>query len=166
PLVEGDALLDCVDLVVCAQCWHLAGGTSAAQTALAADGGRMEPLLVFDPAFEELLAAANEYDQLHAVDRFLVEQGIRWAVLRYIAVPARCDLVRWVLERTPLAHTRTADSPDVWIEAVEMRMREQTGPGLEFRYNAKRRRWWRVCNVLRCCSDRGRRPLTKVAQEE
>ncbi|MFC0431098.1 hypothetical protein [Kutzneria buriramensis] len=164
PLVDGDALFDCADLVVCDQCWHLAGGADAVQTALAGDDGPMEPLLVFDPAFEQLLVAADEYDQLHPIDRFLVESGIRWSVLRYITVPARCDLVRWVLERVPPAHTRPTDSPAVWIEAVEARIREQTGD--EFKYNAKRRRWWRIANVLRCCSDRGRRPLTWVAQEE
>lgn len=164
PQVSGDALLDCAELVVCDQCWHTAGGTDAVQARL--DGDQLAPVLEFPPEVEALLAGADEYDLLHPVDRFLVESGIRWAVLRHIAVPARCDLVRWVLERTPPECTRTADSPDVWIEAVEARIREQTGPGQEFRYNAKRRRWWRVCNVLRCRSNRRRRPLTWRSQQK
>lgn len=116
------------------------------------------------PEFEALLAEAGEYDQRHPIDRCLIEAGVRWETLRHIAVPARCDLVRWVLERVPPVSTRVAVSPDAWIEAVAARIEQQTGT--EFKYNSKRRRWWRIANVLRCCSDWQRRPLTWVSQEE
>ncbi|GAB3161870.1 hypothetical protein GCM10027258_79700 [Amycolatopsis stemonae] len=167
PLVPGDGLLDCAELIVCDQCWHLAGGTAAVHAKVAAtESGQLEPILVFDPAIEAVLAAADEYDQLHPIDRLLVESGVRWAVLRHIAVPARMRLAGEILRRSAPECTRVADSADVWLGAVEDRIRQQSGPGQEFRYNAKRRRWWRICNVLRCCSDQGRRPLTWVTQEE
>ncbi|WP_410570530.1 hypothetical protein [Amycolatopsis sp. cmx-4-61] len=167
PLVPGDGLLDCVELIVCDQCWHLAGGTAAIHTRAAANAdGQLKPILVFDPAIEAVLAAADEYDQLHPIDRLLVESGVRWATLRHIAVPARMRLAAEILRRAAPEYTRVADSADVWLGAVEDRIRQQSGSGQEFRYNAKRRRWWRICNVLRCCSDQGRRPLTWVTQSE
>jgi hypothetical protein len=151
---------------VCDQCWQLAGGCGAVQTNLDSANGEMTPLLVLDPAVEALLAGADEYDLLHPIDRLLVESGIRWVLLRHIAVPARMHLAGHVLTRTAPEHTRAADSPELWIDAVEARIRTQSGTGLEFRYAAKRRRWWRICHVLRCCADRRRRPLTWVSQEE
>lgn len=38
--------------------------------------------------------------------------------------------------------------------------------GDQFVYNAKRRRWWRICHILRCCADRDTRPITWVTQDE
>jgi hypothetical protein len=168
PALIGDGLIDSAELVVCDQCWQLAGGTAAVRAKLtdadAEAGERLEPLLMFDPAVEALLASANEYELLHPVDRLLVESGIRWVVLRHIAVPARIELARRALDRSAPRHTRAADSPEQWIEAVEARIREQTGT--EFKYNAKRRRWWQISSVFRHCADRDRRPLTWVTQEE
>lgn len=168
PSVEGEALWDCAELVVCDQCWHLAGGTAAITTRLT--GEAMEPAIVFDPAVEALLAGAAEYDELHPIDRLLVESGVRWAVLRHIAVPARMQLAGQVLRRPAPEATRSADSARVWLDAVEDRIRAQTGAsasaGAGFVYNAKRRRWWRIANLLACAADRDTRPLTWVTQEE
>lgn len=182
PSVQGQALWECAKLVVCDQCWHLAGGTAAITTRLAGEtgeagtaGGAMEPALVFDPAVEALLVAAAEYDELHPIDRLLVESGVRWAVLRHIAVPARMQLAGQVLRRPAPEATRSADSARVWLDAVEDRIRAQTatataagaGAGAgTFVYNAKRRRWWRIANLLACASDHNRRPLTWLTQEE
>jgi hypothetical protein len=167
PRPAGDGLIASAELIVCDRCWHTSGGVDAVQAALDEDG-ELVLTLEGSPEFEALLAAVDAYDHRHPIDRFLIEAGIRWEKLRQIAVPARCDLVRWVLERVPPADTRLAVSPDAWIEAVAARIEAQTGT--EFRYNAKRRRWWRIANVLRCCSDdpsRGQcRPLTWVSQEE
>jgi hypothetical protein len=175
-VTEG-ALIDCADLVVCDQCWHVAGGTAAITTRLA--GAAMEPALVFDPAVDALLSAAAEYDQLHPIDRLLVESGVRWQVLRHIAVPARMQLAGQVLRRPAPDATRSADSARVWLDVVEDRIRAQTiapssaagagssaGAGAGFVYNAKRRRWWRIANLLACAADRDTRPLTWVTQEE
>ncbi len=172
------ALLDCDELIVCDQCWHLAGNTSAVTARLI--NAPTEPALVFDRTVEALLLAANDYDLLHPLDRFLVESGVRWAVLRHIAVPARMQLAAWIAQRCPPEATRPADSPDVWLDEVETRIRAQTRPGQtrasaaapgsptgsEFVYNAKRRRWWRICHILRSCADRDTRPLTWVTQDE
>lgn len=167
PLVIGQALLGCDELDVCDQCWHLAGGAVAIRAQLVRHnqlGEQLTPLLVFDPQVETLFAAASDYDALHPSDRLLVESGIRWIVLRHIAVPARIELARRVLERVAPRHTRAATSPQEWIEAVEARIREQTGT--EFKYNPKRRRWWQISSVFRHCADQNRRPLTWVTQEE
>lgn len=175
------ALLDCTELVVCDQCWHLAGNTSGVTARLTHHPAA--PALVFDPAVEALLLAAHDYDLLHPLDRFIVESGVRWAVLRHIAVPARMQLAAWIAQRCPPEATRPADSPSAWLDAVEHRIRAQTRPdhtraaagtgpaaanpsGTQFVYNAKRRRWWRICHILRCCADRDTRPLTWVTQEE
>ncbi|WP_346057000.1 hypothetical protein [Amycolatopsis dongchuanensis] len=167
PQAPGDGLIPANELVVCDRCWLTAGGDDAVQAALD-DDGQLRLSLEGSAEFEALLAEAEEYDQRHPIDRCLIEAGIRWDTLRLIAVPARCDLVRWVLERVPPTHTRVADSLDAWIEAVAARIEQQTGT--EFKYNPKRRRWWRIANVLRCCSDdpsyRQRRPLTWISQEE
>ena len=171
-------LLDCTALVVCDQCWHLAGNTNTVTARLT--HSPTEPALQFDPAIEALLLAANDYDQLHPLDRLIVESGVRWAVLRHIAVPARMQLAAWIAQRHPPEATRRADSPGAWLDAVEDRIRAQTRadhtragagtsptpPGDQFVYNAKRRRWWRICHILRCCADRDTRPLTWVTQEE
>jgi hypothetical protein len=92
--VTGAALWDCAELVVCDQCWHLAGGTAAIASRLVDDGEAAdpEPALLFDPVVEAVLASAAEYDELHPIDRLLVESGVRWEVLRHIAVPARMQL--------------------------------------------------------------------------
>jgi biotin operon repressor len=177
PRIPGDAaggaLIDCAELVVCDQCWHVAGGTAAITTRLA--GAGMEPALVFDPAVDALLQAAAEYDQLHPIDRLLVESGVRWSVLRHIAVPARMQLAGEVLRRTAPDATRSADSGRVWLDVVEARIRAQTVAsragssamgGAGFTYNAKRRRWWRIAHLLACAADRDARPLTWVTQEE
>lgn len=167
PLIVGEGLLGCDALVVCDQCWHLAGGTAAVRATFATHaerGEQLRPLLVFDPAVDALFARADGPDTLHPCDRLLVESGIRWIVLRHIAVPARIELARRVLDRSAPRHTRAADSPEQWIEAVEARIRAQTGS--EFKYNAKRRRWWQISSVFRHCADRSRRPLTWVTQEE
>lgn len=174
-------LLDCAELVVCDQCWHLAGNTSGVTTRLTSDP--TAPALMFAPDVEALLLCAHEYDQLHPLDRLIVESGVRWAVLRHIAVPARMQLAAWIAQRCPPEATRPADSPGVWLDAVEERIRAQTRPdharasaattaasnnptGDQFVYNAKRRRWWRICHILRCCADRDTRPLTWVTQDE
>ena len=177
----GDALLACAELVVCDQCWHLAGGARAVQAKLVdptgenntGGGGGVQPLLVLDPAVEELLAGADDYDLLHPIDRLLVESGVRWVVLRHIAVPARMELARWVLERAAPERTRSAISAEVWLVEVEQRIRAQTrvqapagAGGGEFVYRGKQRRWWRIANVLRRCCDRDGRPLTWVTQDE
>lgn len=84
-----DGLFDSAELVVCDQCWQLAGAATAVRAKLAdigGDGERLEPLLVFDPAVETLLAGPEKHDLLHPVDRLLVESGVRWMALRHIAV--------------------------------------------------------------------------------
>lgn len=168
--MTGSALWDCAELVVCDQCWHLAGGTAAIASRLVDHGEAVEPALVFDPVVEAVLASAAEYDELHPIDRLLVESGVRWEVLRHIAVPARMQLASAVLHRPAPDATRSADSARVWLDQVEARIRAQTGPGatagVGFVYNAKRRRWWRIANLLACAADRDRRPLTWVTQEE
>lgn len=163
PQVPGDGLLLGNELVVCERCWLTAGGADSVHAEFDEDG-QLTLTVNGGPEFEVLIAAADEYDQRHPIDRCLIEAGIRWETLRHIAVPARCDLVRWVLERAPLPYTRLAISPDAWIDAVTACIEQQTGT--EFKYNAKRKRWWRIANVLRCCSDWQRRPLTWVSQEE
>lgn len=151
----------------------MAGGTEAIITRLG--GAELVPALVFDPAVDALLAAAAEYDLLHPIDRLLVESGVRWAVLRHIAVPARMQLAGEVMRRPAPAATRSADSARVWLDAVEARIRAQTGAGragssvegrARFVYNAKRQRWWRIANLFACAADRDTRPLTWITQEE
>lgn len=170
--MTGAALWDCAELVVCDQCWHLAGGTAAIASRLVDDGEAADPdpALLFDPVVEAVLASAAEYDELHPIDRLLVESGVRWEVLRHIAVPARMQLAGAVLRRPAPEATRSADSARVWLDQVEARIRAQTGPsaaaGVGFVYNAKRRRWWRIANLLACAADRDTRPLTWVTQEE
>lgn len=171
PQPTGDGLIVATELRVCDRCWHTAGGEAAVQAVLDETGEFVLTLHGSD-AFETWIAAAaaasaaQAYDRRHPIERLLLESGIRWAVLRYIATPARCDLVRLILERVPPAHTRASASPDAWVDTVEEHIEYETGPGREFRYTAKRRRWLRIVHVLRCCSDTGRRPLTWVAQEE
>lgn len=165
PQTAGDGLLPVNQLVVCDRCWHAAGGEDAVVTTIDEDG-HLTVDLEGSAEFEALVAAVEEYDARHPIDRLLIEAGIRWETLRWIAVPARCDLVRYVLERVPPRYSRLALSPDAWMEAVAAHIEQQTGPGQEFRYNPKRRRWWRIANVLRCCSDWQGRPLTWVSQEE
>ncbi|MGH3587786.1 MAG: hypothetical protein ACRDQ0_15840, partial [Pseudonocardia sp.] len=173
PLLGGDTLLGCEEplgfgeFVVCDQCWRLAGGRSAVVAALLGHAERDRspgPPLRFAPDIEALFARARHQDLLHPVDRLLVDSGIRWVVLRHIAVPARIDLAHRVLQRRPLRDTRAADSPDLWMEAVEARIRERSGT--EFVYAAKRRRWWLISSVFRHCADRSGRPLAWVTQEE
>ncbi|MFI5614703.1 hypothetical protein [Amycolatopsis sp. NPDC051903] len=167
PQTPGDSLIQSNELVVCDRCWFAAGGEDAVLAELGQHG---ELVLTLDGGaeFEALLAESAEYDRRHPIDRCLIEAGIRWETLRQIAVPARCDLVRWVLERVPPAHTRVAVVPGDWLDAVTERIRQQTGT--EFKYNAKRRRWWRIANELCCCSEdpsrRQRRPLTWKSQEK
>ena len=104
------ALLGCPSLVVCDPCWHLAGGrrgvaarvldvdeASAATDAATA----VAPVLVFDPAVAALLEDAGRYDELHPIDRILVESGVRWALVRRIVVPSRMKLAGDVLCRVP-----------------------------------------------------------------
>ena len=167
PRPAGDGLIASAELIVCDRCWHTAGGVDAVAAALDEDG-RLVLTLEGASEFEAMLAAADAYDQRHPIDRFLIESGIRWETLRQIAVPARCDLVRWALDRVPPADTRSAVCLDGWGEVVAARIEAQTGT--EFRYKPKRRRWSRIANVLRCCADDPSRdklrPLTWVSQEE
>ncbi len=174
PEGAGEALLGCVELVACDQCWHLAGGSAGVAARLvdagveggvgveggAVGGPVLEPMLVFDPVVEALLEAAQDYDLLHPIDRLLVESGIRWPVLRHIAVPARMQLAGRVLRSPAPAGTRSADSARCWLDAVETALRAQPG------YMSRRRRWWRVALQLACAADRDRRPLTWMTQEE
>lgn len=163
PQTLGDGLLPVNELIVCDRCWRAAGGEYAVVTTIDEDG-HLTVELAGSAEFEALVAAVEEYDARHPIDRCLIEAGIRWETLRWIAVPARCDLVRYVLERVPPRYSRLALSPDAWMEAVTAHIEAQTGT--EFKYNPKRRRWWRIANVLRCCSDWQGRPLTWVSQEE
>ena len=157
-------LWDCAGLVVCDQCWHLAGGAAAIAARVDAAGGAVVPVLVMDPEIDAVLVAAAEHDLLHPLDRLLVASGVRWQVLRHIAVPARMQLAGQVARSDPPARTRPATSPRCWLDEVEARIRAQTG--VTFRYNSKRRRWWRVANCLAAAAARERRPLTWIAQEE
>lgn len=158
-------LLECIDLVVCDQCWHLAGGTAGVVARLDAAGDALAPLLVLPPDVETLLAGAADYDALHPLDRLLVSSGVRWAVLRHIAVPARMTLAGSVLRRDAPGGTRTADSARLWLDHVEARIRAQSGGG-GFVYTARKRRWWRIAHQLACAAAWERRPLTWMAQEE
>lgn len=148
---------------MCDRCWHAAGGEDAVVTTID-EHGHLTVTLEGSPEFEQLVAEVELYDRRHPVDRCLIENGVRWETLRHIAVPARCDLVRCVLEREAPAHTRLASGPDAWFEAVEARVDEQTG--IEFKYRPKVRRWLAVANVFRWCADWTGRPLTWVSQEE
>jgi hypothetical protein len=79
------------------------------------------------------------------------------------------QLAGQVLRRPAPEATRSADSARVWLDAVEARIRTQTGASAStgaFVYNAKRRRWWRIANLLACAADHNRRPLTWITQEE
>lgn len=169
PAVEPDSaqdgLLRCLDLVVCDQCWHLAGGSAGIAARLDTAGDALEPLLVLPPDVETLLAGAAEYDVLHPLDRLLVDSGVRWAVLRHIAVPARMTLAGWVLRSAAPDGTRTADSARLWLDQVEARIRAQSGDG-GFVYTTRKRRWWRIAHQLACAAAWERRPLTWMAQEE
>lgn len=124
----------------------------------------LETGLEFPPAVQRLLAAADEYDLLHPIDRLLVSSGVRWAVLRHIAVPARMRLAARILERTAAAHTAAAPSALVWLDAVDERIAEQSGT--EFRYRCKKRSWRAIAAALSSCADREGRPLTWVTQDE
>lgn len=158
-------LLECLDLVVCDQCWHLAGGTAGVAARLDAAGDTLTPLLVLPPDVEALLAGAADYDALHPLDRLLVSSGVRWAVLRHIAVPARMTLAGWVLRSDAPGGTQTADSARLWLDHVEARIRAQSGGG-GFVYTARKRRWWRIAHQLACAAAWERRPLTWMPQEE
>lgn len=151
------------ELTVCDRCWRAAGGEDAVVTTIDHDG-HLTVELEGSAEFEALVAAVEDYDARHPIDRCLIEAGIRWETLRWIAVPARCDLVRYVLERVPPRYSRLAASPEAWMDAVTRHIEAQTGT--EFKYNSKRRRWWRIARVLGCCSDWQGRPLTWVSQEE
>jgi hypothetical protein len=173
--------VNCTELVLCDQCWHLAGGSRTISARLRGappdNGGDevydaragLEPVVVFPPVVEALLAGMDAHDVLHPIDRLLVESGVRWAVLRHIAVPARMQLAGLVLCSAPAEGTRAADSAGCWLAEVEARIRAQSGgrgSGAEFIYAAKRRRWWRVARVFAAAADRDRRPLTWRAQDD
>lgn len=163
PQTLGDGLLPVNELVVCDRCWRAAGGEDAVVTTID-EHGHLTVDLEGSAEFEALVAEVEEYDARHPIDRCLIENGIRWTTLRHIAVPARCDLVRCVLERIPPRYTRLAICPDAWFEAVEARVEEQDGT--EFKYRSKAERWLAVANVFRCCADWPGRPLTWGSQEE
>jgi hypothetical protein len=154
--------LDGEPLVLCDQCWRLAGGAAAIERKLAAGDG--QPLVVLDPAAEALIAGGVEYDNLHPLDRVLVEAGVRWTVLRHVIPAARIDLAVEIASRTPPEQTKPTECGDLWLGAVEARIRLRTGA--EFRYNCKRRRYWHIARVYRVCMDRIGRPLTWISQKE
>lgn len=158
-------LWGCGELVVCDQCWHLAGGTAGVAARLDAAGDALEPVLVLPPEVEALLAEAADFDLLHPLDRVLVNSGVRWAVLRHIAVPARMTLAGWVIRSAAPDGSRSADSARLWLDAVEARIRAQSG-GAGFVYTARKRRWWRIAHQLACAAAWERRPLTWMAQED
>ena len=158
-------LWGCGELVVCDQCWHLAGGTAGVAARLDAAGDALEPVLVLAPEIEALLAEAADFDLLHPLDRLLVDSGVRWAVLRHIAVPARMTLAGWVMRSVAPDGSRSADSARLWLDEVEARIRGQ-GSGAGFVYTARKRRWWRIAHQLACAAAWERRPLTWMAQED
>lgn len=158
-------LWGCAELIVCDQCWHLAGGATGVRTRLDVVDGAVEPLLVLPPDVEAVLAGAADHDLLHPLDRLLTDSGVRWAVLRHIAVPARMTLAGWVLRSTPPDRTRPAESARLWLDEVEDRVRAQSGTG-GFVHTARKNRWWRVAHQLACAAARERRPLTWMAQED
>jgi len=158
-------LWGCGELVVCDQCWHLAGGTAGVAARLDAAGDALEPVLVLAPEIEALLAEAADFDLLHPLDRLLVDSGVRWAVLRHIAVPARMTLAGWVMRSVAPDGSRSADSARLWLDEVEARIRGQSS-GAGFVYTARKRRWWRIAHQLACAAAWERRPLTWMAQED
>lgn len=173
-----EPLVEVPELVVCDQCWQLAGGTARVLDRLVAsarddrsparnDGvaeDRSTPALVFAPAIDQLLAEADHHDLLHPIDRLLVSAGVRWRVLRHIAVPARAQLAADVLDRTPPPSTCSAESAALWLAAVDERI--AAAAGVEFRYGCKRIRWRAIAGALSSCVDRDRRPLAWVTQAE
>ena len=171
-------LLACPPLVVCDPCWHLAGGRRGVadrlldvdEASASDDAAALAPVLVFDPAVAALLEAAGRYDELHPIDRLLVESGVRWALVRRIVVPSRMKLAGDVLCRVPPADTRPADSPDVWLDAVKERIDAQTGSrggkSATFKYRPKRKRWAAVAKLFATAAHRDRRPLTWLTQDE
>jgi hypothetical protein len=154
------ALVNNEELFVCDLCWHLAGGAEAVAAKLA--GEQAQPLLEFDPAAEALILSINEHDALHPLDRLLTLSGVRWSVLRRIVPAARVALAGKVLTRVAPSTTRPAQSTTLWMDAVEHGIRTST----EFRYAAKRRRWWRIARIFAICADHNGRPLTWISQEE
>jgi hypothetical protein len=149
-------------LVVCDQCWRLAGGAAAVQQRLAAGAGT--PALALEPAAASLLEHGQAVDELHPVDRILVDSGVRWAVLRQVVPAARVDLALTVAARTAPEQSKRADSPEGWLGAVEDRIRATSGT--EFRYRCKQRRYWYIARVFAQVANRTGRPLSWISQEE
>jgi hypothetical protein len=111
---------------------------------------------------EALLGGQALDDERHPIDQYLVECGVRWCVLRYVAPPARVDLALQISARTAPDHTRSAISAQVWVDAVDERIRRSR----DFRYESKRRRWLQIAQRYADASDRDRRPLTWLAQDD
>lgn len=160
-------LIERAPLLVCDQCWHLAGGQRVVERRLAARSG--EHTLQFEPQVQALLDDVTGYDQLHPIDRVLVESGVRWSKVRRIVIPARIQLAGDVLRRRPPPDTAAAATPTTWLDAVTERILAQstsTAAGGRFVYRSKRRRWWQICKVFGAAADRERRPLTWITQAE
>ncbi len=167
------ALLECAELVVCDQCWYFQGRASLDAEVVDVDGADAIALQwTFPPQVSAALAAVDRYDALHPLDRRLVESGVRWSVLRHVALPARMKLAGEVLCSVAPPATRPADSPLVWCDAVEARMRAQTtsrgkgGGKRRFVYRCRKQRWWQVVQQLALAAHEERRPLTWISQLE
>ncbi|OZM69898.1 hypothetical protein CFN78_28150 [Amycolatopsis antarctica] len=114
-----------------------------------------------DAAIVELYASATPVDELHPIDRLLVESGIALERVRQIAPAGRVSLAGEILARRPPEHTRAARSPQEWLEVAEHR----AYCGHDFHQRRSRARATDIARVYAVCADVSRRPLTWVRQQ-
>ncbi|CAL9677636.1 hypothetical protein SUDANB95_07962 (plasmid) [Actinosynnema sp. ALI-1.44] len=153
------------ELVVCDQCWHVAGGAEAIRArALSLMEGGDQPVLAMDPLVEEMLAGANPLDMLHPTDRLLVDSGVRWSVARHIVPKARVELAKRIAERSAPSGTAASEDAVAWLAVVTQHIASDQEEFKQPR-GSKRRRWWRILRVYAICADRQGRPLTWAAHE-
>lgn len=152
---------------VCDHCWHLAGGAQAIldRAHLFAEGTDTL-ILAFDERADAMIAAANPVDLLHPADRVVVDNGVRWSVLRTIIPRDRLRLTSWIADRTASVPTGTTrpDGPEAWLVLVTLAIAADTEEFKQPR-GTKRRRWWRIARVFALCADRDGRPLTWAAHD-
>ncbi|PXY51684.1 hypothetical protein CIT14_22120, partial [Virgibacillus profundi] len=107
--------------VVCDLCWSAVGGPAAVAALVDDASGIPRGQLAPDAAIVELYASATPVDELHPIDRLLVESGIALERVRQIAPAGRVSLAGEILARRPPEHTRAARSPQEWLEVAEHR---------------------------------------------
>lgn len=147
------------ELVVCDVCWQLNDG-HAIEAELAA-GVLPEPLSIYDPTSADRAIAVSWDDEAGALDGLLLRSGVRWQLLRWIPRAIRVQMAQWVSTREPQPDTRAAwEGAEVWLAEVRLHILCQP-------WRQRRKRTYeRVAAAYALSCPYGRRPLTRVTQEQ